>query len=187
MRPPYSRQQNHLLLGCIILLVNSHLSHELVNSAVFPRRQLSNPFVVEANGECVLGQALLQTTDCDAFQDAKVAGQLSLFNHAHSDTFAVQYLRREYSFNSMSNRMSKVQEVAKSALPLVRCHNVCFKADRSENDSPQDLLNAFETRCALTLICPDCIHNKVRVVLQCSKLCLLGYCGRFDDFCHAVR
>src|SRR4051794_7415151 len=108
MRPSYGRQQDHLLLGCIVLLVNSHLNHELVNSTVFPCRQLSNPFVVETGGECVPSQAFLQTTDRDAFQDAKVAGQLSFFNHAYSDTFAMQYLRREYGFDSMSNGVSKV-------------------------------------------------------------------------------
>lgn len=135
-----SRQNHNFLLGATVLLVDFHNIQKAVDGQQLRCREAGNARICQGHRQIVSLERTSEPTYADLREDSHLSGDLSLEDHADTNTLAVEDSRGKDSLNGMADRVSKVDEVAKTGLALVDGDDVRLDRDRADNDRQQELL-----------------------------------------------
>ena len=186
IRPTDGRQQDHLFLRTVVLLVERHVKEQLVDRAMLACCHLPDPRVLQRCRQTVGGNALDNSSHGNSLQHTDVSGKLGFLDHTNSDTFSVKDLRGQNGFDGVANGVTPVQKVSKTALTLVRGHDVSLVARRRQNSGFENILNTIKSTLARLSLAADSGQNRLCVVFQ-SREFLLARNGRsLDHLRHSV-
>jgi len=133
-RRPDPVEENDLLLGSRVLLVDSHNIEESVDGEKLGLRKGRDPGIRDGDGETVGFESSFQTTDGDLGEDSEMSSDFSFEDDTDSDAFSVKDLGGNDGFDGVSDGVPKVDEVSKTCLSLVDGDDVSLDVERSSDD-----------------------------------------------------
>ena len=105
-------QQHDLLLRPAVLLVDAHDVQQAADGEKPRGREARDTRIRQRDGQVVALQAAREAPNADLSEMSELAGHLGLEDHPDADALAVQHSRRQDGFDRVSDRVSKVDEVA---------------------------------------------------------------------------
>ncbi|KAI6773537.1 hypothetical protein HG531_000386 [Fusarium graminearum] len=91
-------------------------------------------------------------------QNTKKAGELSFLHHANGNSFAVEKLRCQNSFECVANGVTEVEKIAKTAFSFITGHDLCFDTSRTDDNSLQHI---FDGESADKIFAHWCINGSL--------------------------
>lgn len=133
-------EQDNLLLMTRVLLVNLHDIEQFADTKRFAGGQAGDPGIVKGDRQGVGGETPGETAHGDLAENAQLSSDLGLQYDTDGYTFTVQHLGRKNSFDSVPDRMTKVDEISKSGLSFVDRDDVRLDIDTAGDDGQQQRL-----------------------------------------------
>ena len=131
-------EENDLLLGSRVLLVDSHDIEESVDGEELGLRKGGDPGIRDGDGKTVGFESSFQSTDGDLGEDSEMSSDFGFEDDTDGDAFSVKDLRSNDGFDGVSDGVSEVDEVSQTGLSLVDGDDVSLDVDRSSDDREEE-------------------------------------------------